>query len=142
MTTFHPSTPMKCRPPVGTTSPNGIYFRIVVNNPPTAENFVIWIEEPFNKHRLQEMVRKGNCQAFAASMFATEEETSRKIDLFRHAWEKRRFLYGDGFLGIAQVELDSTCGMIKQTGKTSDHYALWPYGNSRLECNVISVRGV
>jgi len=87
-------------------------------------------------------MKKGDCQAFAASMFTTEVETLRIIDIFRPAWRKRTILYGDGFIGIAQVDLDSSSGVIKQTGQNPHHYDLWPYVNSKLECNVISVKEV
>jgi hypothetical protein len=74
-------------------------------------------------------------------MFSTEAATLRKLNLFRQAWEKRKILYGDGFLGIAKVKLDLTSGKIKQTSQDTAHYSLWPYVNSRLERNVISVKG-
>ena len=139
MTTLHPKTPRKC-PPKDAVPPNGAYFRIVLNNPPIPEDFVIWIEEPYNRHKIREKTKQGDCRAFATSMFTTEAATLRKIDMFLHAWKKRSKVYGNGFLGIAQVKLDSTSGVIKQTGADPVHYDLWPYVNSKLECNIITVR--
>lgn len=141
MTTFHPKTPSKC-PPKDAVPPNGTYFRVVINDPPISEDFVIWVEEPYNRHRLQEKMKQGDCRAFAASMFTTEIATLRKIEMFRQAWRKKTILYGDGFIGIAQVKLDSDTGVIKQTGADQAHCDLWPYVNSRLECSVLSVKAV
>lgn len=141
MTTFHPKTPSKC-PPKDAAPPNGIYFRIVRNNPPISKNFVIWVEEPRNRRQLQEKIKKKDCNAFAISFFTTETAILGKIPLFRRALKKKAIRDGDGFIGIAQVKLDSDSGVIKQTGGDPNHYDLWPYMNSKLECNVISVKDV
>ena len=140
MTSFHPETPSKC-PPRDAEPSSGIYCRFVFNNPPIPEDFLIWILEPVNKCELQERKRKGDCRAFGVSLFA-EEGVMRKAKLFQRSLKKRADKRGEGFLGVAQVKLDKDVGVLKQTGRDWAHFDLWPYTHSKLECRVISVKGI
>ncbi len=139
MTTFHPDTPQKCRPPKNTIPSNGIYFRVVFNNPPTPKDFVIWVNEPENRRHLEDKKKRKDCGAFAISMLS-EEGVIRSSGLFRRQMRKRATRKNATFLGWAQVELESSSGVIKQTGRNPHHHDLWPYMNSKLECNVVSVK--
>jgi len=143
MTTFHPEMPKKC-PPKDAVSPNGIFFRFVFNNPPIPDDFVIWVDEPENKRSLDDNKRQGDCGAFAMSMLS-EEGVTRSGGLFQFPLlkkMKKKAIQRNSFLGLAQVELDSNSGMIKQTGQNPHHYDLWPYLNSKIERNVISVEEI
>lgn len=139
MTTFHPETPKNC-PPKDAVSPNGIFFRFVFNNPPIPDDFVVWVDEPENKHYLDDKKKQGNCGAFAMSMLVKEGIT-RLRGLFQHPLKKKA-IQRNSFFGLAQVKLDSNSGKIKQTGQNPHHYDLWPYLNSKLERNVISVEEI
>lgn len=140
MTTFHPETPSKC-PPRDAVPSNGIYCRFVFNNPPTSEDFLIWILEPENKCKLREKKRKEDCSAFGISVL-TEGGVLRRAELFQRQLKKKADKRGTGFLGVAQVKLDKDVGVLKQTGRDQAHFDLWPYTHSKLECRVISVKGI
>jgi hypothetical protein len=129
---FHPETPKICSPPKGAISPNGTFFRVVFNNPPTSKDFVIWIDEPENKHRLEDKKKKKDCSAFAVSLFA-EEGVERSTEIFLRPMREKAKIREATFLGWARVELDSNSGMIKQRGQNPYHYELWTYVNSKLE---------
>lgn len=140
MATFHTVTPKKC-PPKDAVSSNGKYCRIVFNNPPTSEDFVIWILEPENNHELAKRTQKGDCSSFGISML-TEEGILRKSGLFWRGIKKRAERRKAQFLGWAEVQLDSDSGVLKQTGRDPDHYDLWPYVTCKLESQVVSVKGI
>ena len=141
MTTFDPKTPRKCRPPKGSVPSQGTYFRVVFNNPPTQEDFVIWIDEPENRHHLEQKTKANDCGAFAISMLL-KEGLERSTGLFLRAMRKKAKKRNAAFLGWAQVALDPTCGVIKQTGQNPHHYDLWPYINRSLKCKVTIVRKI
>jgi hypothetical protein len=134
---FHPETPKSC-PPNNATNSNGIYYRFIFNNPPTAEDFVIWALESGNRHQL--LQKKRDCKAFAVSMIA-EEGIKRKFELFSRPMKIKAQKKGATFLGIAAVKIDKDSGVIKQTGKDF-HYDFWPYITCKLENSVLSVRGI
>jgi hypothetical protein len=141
MTLFHPQTPSKC-PPNDALPSKEYFYRIVINNPPTSRDFVIWVEEPNNKSKQQKKNWHKPCQAFATSLFSNEEATLAKIKLFKNSWKARANIYGSGFVGIAKIKLDSDSGVIKQTGSDPHHYDLWPYFNAELEQNVVDTKEV
>lgn len=140
MTTFHTETPRKC-PPNDATHSDGIYCRLVFNNPPTYKDFLIWIMEPENKHKLCTYKKKELCTAFAISML-TEAGILRRKKLFWRGMKKKAEKRESGFIGLAKVKLDQNSGVLKNTGKDPNHYSLWPYVNSKLEHNIISVEGI
>ena len=141
MTIFHPDTPKKC-PPKDAVPSSEIYYRIVFNDPPIAEDFYIWVHVPKNAHKLDEKRKKSECSAFAISMFTTEEATSRVVTMFQRGVLRKAKRNAKNFLGVAKIKLNLDSGVLKQTGRDSYHYDLWPYHESKLEHNVISVRGV
>jgi hypothetical protein len=138
MPNFHPQTPSKC-PPKDAIPPDGIYYRIVFNDPPTAADFIIWVLERKNVHRLDEKSKQKDCPAFAISVFLTEQGALRTANLFQRAISRNS---SRGFLGLAQIKLDKHTGIFKQTGNNPDHHDLWPYIDCKLECNVVSVKGI
>ena len=115
MTKHHSLTPKKC-PPKDATSPNGVYCRIIFHDPPTSEDFLLWVLEPKNRHRLEEKTRKCDCSAFAISMF-TEKGVLRVANMFQRAMKKKARTIGTSYLGVAKVKLDLNSGVLKQTGR-------------------------
>ncbi len=140
MTLFHPETPKKC-PPKDAISPNGMYYRFVLNDPPIAEDFKIWILEPENSHKLPQASKNGNCGEFAIS-FLTSEGVARTSELFQRGMKAKAKARGAIFSGWAQLKLDRKSGLLKQTGKNPHHYDLWPYVGQQFECKVVSVKGI
>jgi hypothetical protein len=137
MNTFHPTTPKTC-PPKDATHPDGVFYRFVFNDPPIAEDFVIWSQEPEHPCGSKEK----NCTKFAMSIFKTREGAARKFNIFEHALREKAKNRNKKFLGCAKITLTPECGLHKQTGSDPYHYDLWPYTDSRLERNVISVEGI
>ena len=129
MPEYHPCTPKHCCPPKGTYPATGVYYRVVRNNPPTADDFVIWILEPKNKHQLEENTRRTECPPYGMSMFSTKEAAKKGLDFFRRAAK------GGGFIGVAEVALNENLGVMKQTGSNPEHYDLWPYVPCLIQCN-------
>ncbi|NUN15652.1 MAG: hypothetical protein HUU55_18665 [Myxococcales bacterium] len=123
---FHELTPKKC-PPEDAAVPNGEYFRFVYHNPPVAEDFVIWIQEPENKHLLAEKIREKdvNCVQFAISLL-TEDGVSRSNELFAQPLKEKARKRGATSYGWAKIKLDHRSGTLKQTGRNPFHYDLWP----------------
>ncbi len=140
MTIFHPDTPKKC-PPKDAVPSSEIYYRIIYNNPPTADDFRLWIHMPENAHKLDERKKKNDCNAFAISMLK-EKGVSRAVKMFQHAISRRSKKNQTDFLGVAHVRLDLSSGVLKQTGRNPYHYDLWPYLDSKLEHNVVAVKPV
>lgn len=140
MASFHPLTPRKC-PPDAEASLNGEYYRIVYHDPPTADDFEIWIFEPGNYDQLVERTKKRDCKAFALSMFTTEGKL-RPAGMFISVMRKKGEIRGAGFFGWAKVIINPELGVLQQTGKNEQHHSLWPYVPCELEKHVIEVEGI
>jgi hypothetical protein len=72
----------------------------------------------------------------------TEAGASRSAGLFLRAMQEKARKRKSVFLGWAEVELDSTSGVIRQTGRNLEHFDLWPYVPCSLETKVKSVTSI
>ena len=99
--------------PPGDASPvNGVFYRTVSHNPPTAEDFLSW-------HELGKKVKPSKvCQSCGVSMQPTRE-----------AAEHQRELYPWGGQYIAEGTLTPAHGLIKHTpsGQLPSHHTWWCY---------------
>lgn len=126
--TFHPETPNHC-PPKSAVPKEGYFYRAVCNTPPTEEDFIIWILEPKNVHKLDSK-EKHQCREFAISFF-TVDGIERIRAFFKNPMTS--------YTGIAKVKLDLSCGVMQRTGKDMQHYDLWPYTDVALESKIESI---
>ncbi|MGB1249303.1 MAG: hypothetical protein ACPG8W_01615 [Candidatus Promineifilaceae bacterium] len=134
MPTFHDTTPKSC-PPADAKPRSVVLHRLVKNNPPVPKDFVIWSQDPTNKHRAKKMLKQNpnDCKVFALSMYV-EEGLER--------WQKRFPRAMKHFAGWAEVHVDLDSGEVKQTSKDQSHYSLWPYTECDLHDKVNHVKGL
>lgn len=101
--------PENC-PPEDALEDNDSYYRLVVTNPPT--------EEDFNSHRLRYPNKvfkdKDECEVRSISLFKTVA-ACESIKKFRIHKEKL----------VAKLDITGDSGLIKKTGG-EEHYSFWP----------------
>ncbi len=100
--------PTQC-PPSDATPANGEYYRLITGD--------VLVCEDFHSHRMLNPLkpfRVSECVARSLSVFSDEAACQNLTKLAIHRGKK-----------IARVNLSSSDGSIKKTGKDKDHYSWW-----------------
>ncbi len=104
--------PPDCPPNDAIESDNGIYYRLVDTFPPTLEDFYSQKKKYPNKNFY---VNFSECIQKSCSIFSTY----KSCDSVRKAFKSHRNQK------IVKIVLSSSCGLIKRTGNTPNHYSWW-----------------
>lgn len=102
---FYPS----CCPPDDATSAEGVVFRLVRNDPPSADDFLPWSVEN------DRVDKSTHCQSCAVSVFD-------RLDDVR---QMQRRVPAQRPKPVAEGELKSEMGVTKPTGKNRGHRSWW-----------------
>ena len=111
---FPSDFPDNC-PPGGSASPDGRYYRIVKNDPPTDEDFVsVFRHDRGRAQKLASLGRLSLCETMGLSVY------ERMEDIVQHAAQSPR-------LGsfISEVKLVPSSGMIQHTGRDGNSHHTW-----------------
>jgi len=113
--------PENCPPSAAYPPDNQVYYRLVSKFPPTEVDF-------FSQRKLfpNRSFKTNECRAMSVSVFSSFRKCSDILKFPVHKGKK-----------IVQVTLTADSGVVRQTGRTEEHYSWWRRRNYLPKCKEI-----